>query len=70
MNKWRHLSAGVLAYRQSGQSVTETLLITLVLVAGFWGYGWMRGEQGLVALLVSALMTWHQRFSSLLALPV
>lgn len=53
-----------------GQAVFEALAITLVLAAGFWGLRWMHGEGGALALLVQALRLWHERFATLLALPV
>ena len=56
--------------RQCGQAAVEMVVVTLVLVAGFWGIGWWQGEGGVVSLLINGLHTWHQRFASLLALPL
>jgi len=53
-----------------GQAAFETLAITLILVAGFWGLRWMHGEGGALAVLVQALRLWHERFANLLAIPV
>lgn len=55
---------------QSGQAAVEVAVITLVIVAGFWGIGWLQGEGGVLALLIDGLHRWHQRFASLLALPL
>lgn len=56
--------------RQGGQAAVEVAMVTLVLVAGFWGIGWLQGEGGVVSLLIEGLHRWHQRFASLLALPL
>ncbi len=57
------------SYPQHGQAAVETLIVTLVLIAGFWGVGWLQGEHGAVARLVDALLGWHQRFAAALAVP-
>jgi hypothetical protein len=56
--------------RQQGQAAVEAALITLVVIAGFWGIGWLQGEGGVLALLIDGLHRWHHRFASLLALPL
>jgi len=56
--------------RQRGQAAMEAALVTLVVVAGFWGIGWLQGEGGVLALLIDGLHRWHHRFASLLALPL
>ena len=53
-----------------GQAMVEVLVVTLVVVAGFWGLGWTEGGNGVVTLLLEALRDWHQRFAAALALPV
>lgn len=58
------------ASRQRGQAAVEVLLLTMVLIAGFWGVGWMQGDSGVLAMLLDALRGWHQRFAATLALPV
>lgn len=55
---------------QGGQAAVEAAIVTLVVVAGFWGVGWLQGEGGVLALLVDGLHRWHHRFASLLALPL
>lgn len=55
---------------QGGQAAVEAAIVTLVVVAGFWGIGWLQGESGVLALLIDGLHRWHHRFASLLALPL
>ena len=56
---------------QGGQAAVEAAVVTLVVVAGFWGIGWLQGEGGgVLALLIDGLHRWHHRFASLLALPL
>lgn len=63
--------APVARRRQQGQAAVEAAVITLVVVAGFWGVGWLQGEGGgVLALLIDGLHRWHHRFASLLALPL
>jgi hypothetical protein len=56
--------------RQQGQAAMEAAVVTLVVVAGFWGIGWLQGEGGVLAQLIDGLHRWHHRFASLLALPL
>lgn len=55
---------------RTGQAAWEALLVTLVLVAGFWGVGWASGGDGVIALLLDAMRAWHHRYATVLALPV
>lgn len=54
----------------AGQAAWEVVLVTLVLVAGFWGVGWAAGGEGVVALLLDAVRSWQQRYATVLALPI
>lgn len=55
---------------QHGQAMYESILLTIALVAGMWGWRWMAGGNGMVAVLLEAMRDWHGRFAALLALPV
>lgn len=54
----------------AGQAVWEVLLVTAVLVAGFWGLNWATGGEGVVAQLLDALHGWQHRHATILALPI
>ena len=56
--------------QQGGQAALEVALVTLLIVAGFWGMGWVQGDGGVVTQLINGLRQWHHRFASLLALPL
>lgn len=55
---------------ESGQALYESLLLTVVLVAGVWGWNWMTDGEGLIAVLMNAMRLWHTRFAAVLAIPV
>ena len=56
--------------RQSGQAMTEYLIVVGALMAGGIGYGLFGEGGGVLGLLIDALRGFHHRFSMALSLPL